>query len=275
MQQFSAPDGAGVSYSDSGGAGPALLFVHGWQGDHSIWDPIVAQLRASFRCIAPDLRGFGASSRAASPYTLEQYSEDLRALVHFLQLQRVVVLGHSMGGKVAVRFALDAPDLVEALVLVAPVPLGPAGFSEKGVAYLRATAGNASAAREWLAKTIMAPPSAAVLDRLCDVASGACATAVAEALDSWVVTDLSDEAKAVAARALVIGFQHDAPERVRDKAAALLPNARFEEVPDCAHYAVLERPAPVAELIEAFIRAGPGNPARGDAGAERAKIQPH
>ncbi|MBV9232579.1 MAG: alpha/beta fold hydrolase [Candidatus Eremiobacteraeota bacterium] len=254
MQRYLARDGAVLSYGDAGGAGsPALLFVHGWQGDRSIWDAIVARLREKFRCIAVDLRGFGASSSARGPYTLEQHSEDLRGLVEFLRLGRAVVIGHSMGGKIAVRFAVDAESLVEALVLVAPVPLGPAGFSEKGVAYLRATAGNAPAARAWLTKTIMAPPSAEVLDRLCTVASRASSAAVEQSLDSWVETDLSDEAKRLTEPALVIGFQHDAPERVRDKAAALLPNARFEEVQDCAHYAVLEQPLPVAQLIEAFV----------------------
>lgn len=267
LHEIVLPETKPEHLSDSGGAGPVLLFVHGWQGDRSIWDPIVERLRDRFRCVAADLRGFGASSSAPGPYTLEQYSEDLRALVKFLGLGRVVVIGHSMGGKVAVRFALDAPELVEALVLVAPVPLGPAGFSEKGVAYLRATAGNAPAAREWLTKTIMAPAPADVLDRLCEIAARASHAAVAESLDSWVVTDLSRQAKGVSAPALVIGFEHDAPERVREKAAALLPNARFDELPDCAHYAVLEQPARVAERIEAFIRA--------DAGDERAKTRFH
>ena len=273
MRRFSARDGAGLAYSDSGGAGAALLFVHGWQGDRSIWDSIVVRLSDRFRCVAADLRGFGASSSAPGPYTLEQYSEDLCALVEFLELERVVVIGHSMGGKVAVRFAVDAPELVQALVLVAPVPLGPAGFSEKGVAYLRATAGNAPAAREWLIKTIMAPASADVLDRLCHVASSASPTAVVESLDSWVLTDLSHAAKGVTAPALVIGFEHDAPERVRDRAAALLPNARFEELPDCAHYAVLEQPSQVAEMIEAFIHAYPATASHAGSEDERAKIR--
>ncbi|MBV8197786.1 MAG: alpha/beta hydrolase [Candidatus Eremiobacteraeota bacterium] len=250
---FSARDGAELAFNDSAGGSPALLFVHGWQADRTIWDPIVAELHDRFRCVAPDLRGFGASSNAPGPYALEQYSQDLRALVESLRLERVVVVGHSMGGKVAVRFALDAPQLVERLVLIASVPLGPAGFSEKGVAYLRATAGNPQAVREWLTKTISAPPSADVLHRLCDIASGASATAVAESLDSWVLTDLSAEARRVTAPALVIGFEHDAPNRLQERVAALLPNARFDVVPDCAHYAVLEHPAPVAERIAAFI----------------------
>ena len=57
----------------------------------------------------------------------------------------------------------------------------------------------------------------------------------------------------VTAPALVIAPEYDAPEHVREQVAALLPNARFEILPDCGHYAVLERPAEIAALVRTFL----------------------
>ena len=76
-----------------------------------------------------------------------------------------------MGAMVAMRLAIDSPELVHALVLVAPVPASGAAFSEKGATYLRATVGDREAARKWLARTFHNEPEAEDLERLCEAAA--------------------------------------------------------------------------------------------------------
>ncbi len=153
-----------------------------------MWDSIVAELGPGVRTIAPDLPGFGTSNALAGPYNLDRFADELRALVASLAAGPVIAVGHSMGAKVVLRLAIAAPEMVRGLVLVAPVPIGPAGFSEKGEAYLRATAGDPVRLRAWLTKTIADPPDHAALDRLCAVAAKSPPEAVLESLESWMCT---------------------------------------------------------------------------------------
>jgi pimeloyl-ACP methyl ester carboxylesterase len=217
-----------------------------------VWDGVVAELGPGVRTIAVDLPGFGASNTVAGPYNLDRFADELRALLESLGTGPVIAVGHSMGAKVALRLAVDAPELVRGLVLVAPVPVGPAGFSERGEAYLRATAGNPVQLRAWLTKTIADPPDDATLDRLCAIAAKSPPGAVLESLESWMRADLAEPATRVAAPAVVIASAQDAPERAQSSVAALLPNGRFVVVPDAAHYAILERPDAIASRIGDF-----------------------
>ena len=115
--------------------------------------------------VAVDLRGSGSSDGACGPRNLERFAADLRELVDALGIAPVVVVGHSMGATVALRLAVDAPEMVSGLILIAPVPASGAGFSPKGADYLRATAGDPAAARKWLSAMFAGEPDATVLDR--------------------------------------------------------------------------------------------------------------
>jgi 2-succinyl-6-hydroxy-2,4-cyclohexadiene-1-carboxylate synthase len=106
---------------------PVLVFVHGWLLSRAYWQPVVDLLAPEYQCLTYDLRGFGrsgagrcwnASSAAASPYDLQAYAEDLLALLEHLQIQRAWVVGHSLGGSVALWAAHLAPKVVEGVVCV-------------------------------------------------------------------------------------------------------------------------------------------------------------
>ena len=211
------------------------------------------RLGPGVRTIAVDLPGFGGSNTLAGPYDLDRFADALRALLESLATGPVIAVGHSMGAKVALRLAIAAPEMVRGLALVAPVPIGPAGFSEKGEAYLRATAGDPVRLRAWLAKTIADPPDEPTLDRLCAVAAKSRSEAVLESLQSWMHADLTEKAQGVAAPAVVIASSFDAPEAAHSKVAAHLSNASFVVVPDAAHYAILEKPETVATRIRDFV----------------------
>jgi pimeloyl-ACP methyl ester carboxylesterase len=159
-----------------------------------------------------------------------------------------------MGAQIAMRLTLDAPELVRALVLVAPVPASGAGFSEKGAAYLRATVGNRDAARKWLARTFRNPPEAEKFERLCDAAARTAPDAALESFESWTNADFADETKAIRVPVVVIAPEHDDPEMYERKVAALLPNARFVVLRDAAHYAIMEKPREVAGVILSLTR---------------------
>jgi pimeloyl-ACP methyl ester carboxylesterase len=95
----------------------AMLLVHGWGGDGRAWQPVRF---AGRRVMTVDLRGHGRSPVPADGYRPADYARDLAALVRASGLAPVVAVGHSMGGQIVVRLALDHPDLVRALVVVDP-----------------------------------------------------------------------------------------------------------------------------------------------------------
>jgi len=105
--------------------GRTALLLHGKNFSAAYWAPTIRVLAdAGFRVIAPDQIGFGKSSKPARyQFTFEQLVANTRALLHRLGVDRVTVVGHSMGGMLAVRFALGLPARTERLVLVNPIGL--------------------------------------------------------------------------------------------------------------------------------------------------------
>lgn len=249
MKRFRTSDGAELAYSDSGSGAPALVFVHGWQGDRAVWRDIVAALGPEIRTITVDQRGSGESSGAPGPYGLERLAGDLHELVASLGVAPMVIVGHSMGGTVALRFAVDYPEATQGMILIAPVPASGGGFSERRVEYLRATAGNPIAVRAWLARTLSTDHDAATLDRLCAAAALTPRDAALGSFASWGFADFADATRRIQAPALVIAPEHDAAESVERNVAALLPNAEYVVLANGAHYAIVEQPQEIAELI--------------------------
>ncbi len=256
MRRFLASDGAELTFSESGSGTPALVFVHGWQGDHTVWRDVIEALGPHVHSLAADLRGSGESRAAGGPYRLERFAADLRGMIEELNLDPVVLVGHSMGATIALRFALDAPQATRGLVLIAPVPASGGGYSPKGEAYLRATAGDPVAARSWLTRTLAGSPDEFALERLCHAAQRIERNAALESFESWAHADFAEETRNIRAPVLVIAPEHDAPEASKRKVAAFLPHARYVELSGCAHYAIIEKPQEIATLIHDFVKAG-------------------
>ena len=103
------------------GSGPPLLFVHGLLVSHLEWAEVIERLAPSFRCIAPDLIGFGQSDKPSEkrfPYTREAFAETLRDLLAKLEIAETHVAGHSLGGAIAIQLAADYPQLIDRLAVV-------------------------------------------------------------------------------------------------------------------------------------------------------------
>lgn len=103
-------------YRDQG-TGLPILFAHGFPLDGTLWQPQLDKLADEYRVIVPDLRGFG-NSPSTHEVTMEQYADDLCALLDELGVDQVVLAGLSMGGYIAFAFYRKHPDRVHGLVLV-------------------------------------------------------------------------------------------------------------------------------------------------------------
>lgn len=115
--------GHDLSYVDTG-SGPAILFIHGLLGSHENWTHLVDRLDDDHRVVIPDLFGHGASAKPVGDYSLGSHAAILRDLMDHLGIQRVTLVGHSLGGGIAMQFCYLFPERVEALVLVATGGLG-------------------------------------------------------------------------------------------------------------------------------------------------------
>ncbi|MDZ7728291.1 MAG: alpha/beta hydrolase [Dehalococcoidia bacterium] len=110
-------NGTRLHYLDWGPQGkPPLILLHGFSSQAHYWDGLAVRLRDAYHVYALDQRGHGDSAWA-DDYTPEAMPADLAAFVDHLGLDRVTLLGHSMGGNVAIRYTVDHPDRVERLVL--------------------------------------------------------------------------------------------------------------------------------------------------------------
>jgi 3-oxoadipate enol-lactonase len=114
--------GATVQIAESGDGDPALVFLHYWGGSSRTWQDVIDGLGGRPRSIALDQRGWGGSVATDGRYDLGAMANDAEAVAQTLSLSRYVLVGHSMGGKVAQIVAKRRPDALVGLVLVAPAP---------------------------------------------------------------------------------------------------------------------------------------------------------
>jgi pimeloyl-ACP methyl ester carboxylesterase len=101
------------------GSGPAILLIHGIGDNSSTWETVQTKLAQRFTVIAPDLLGHGKSDKPRADYSVAAYANGMRDLLAVLEIDRVTVIGHSLGGGVAMQFCYQFPQLVDRLVLVA------------------------------------------------------------------------------------------------------------------------------------------------------------
>ena len=100
------------------GSGPAILLIHGIGDNSTTWNAVQAKLAQRFTVIAPDLLGHGRSDKPRADYSVAAYANGMRDLLSVLDIERVTIVGHSLGGGVAMQFAYQFPHLVERLILV-------------------------------------------------------------------------------------------------------------------------------------------------------------
>jgi pimeloyl-ACP methyl ester carboxylesterase len=116
--------GRSVAYVEAG-SGPVLLLIHGMAGTYENWRAVIEPLARHYTVVAPDLPGHGASQPGAGDYSLGSLAAGLRDLLVALGHERATLVGHSLGGGIAMQFSYQFPEATERLVLVSSGGLGP------------------------------------------------------------------------------------------------------------------------------------------------------
>lgn len=115
---ISISPGIDLYYEQHGQGDPALVFVHGGGGWAEHWQLQLPYFATLTTVIAYDLRGHGRSSVPVGPYSIETFAEELHRLLRQLHIERPILVGHSLGGTIALRYAFDFPDQVTGIAII-------------------------------------------------------------------------------------------------------------------------------------------------------------
>ncbi|PWJ44768.1 alpha/beta fold hydrolase [Sediminitomix flava] len=125
-------------YYEEYGSGEPLLLIHGLGSCSGDWDYQVSDFRHHYRLIIPDLRGHGNSSKPKTPYSMRLFAQDIISLIEQLNLEKVNLVGLSLGGMISFQIAALRPDLVKSMVVVNSTPsFKPSTFREQYSLWLR------------------------------------------------------------------------------------------------------------------------------------------
>lgn len=258
------------------GEGPALLLLHGLGCDHTTWLPVIRKLARRYTVIAPDLLGHGQSAKPRADYSVGGYANGMRDLLTVLNIDKVTVVGHSLGGGVAMQFAYQFPERTERLVLVAPGGLGPevtpiiravglpgfrtamAVLTLPGVRHL-GVAGMRALSRTGLTLTHDLDEVAEIYDSFKDPGTrNAIAHVVRAVVDSrgQIVTMVDRAYLTQAMPMLVVWGEQDRviPATHADTAAVVAPGAQVEVLGNSGHFPHKDHPERFVKVLNDFVR---------------------
>lgn len=255
-----ASDGCRVTY-DVSGNGEALLLIPGLGGAASFWNDIVPFLAEHYKVIAFDHRGTARSDRPMGKYAISRIARDAVEILRAENVGAAHVVGHSTGGMVAQFIALDAPEVVKALVLSGSWEKPDARFVAMFDARLDVLRLAGPKAYQKLTHALGFPASfleanGELLDRAIDTAPDALfpLEVAASRIEMLLTDDRSTDLSRIAARTLVIGATDDAliPFSHSRTLAAMIPGARLAVI-DGAHFFPRVHPEQYARTVRQFL----------------------
>jgi pimeloyl-ACP methyl ester carboxylesterase len=246
------------------GNGRPLLLVHGFPLDHSMWRGQIDGLAEHFRVIAPDLRGFGQSCVTAGTVTMQEYADDLAALLKAMHVSEPVIFcGLSMGGYIGWQFVARHAEKLAALIIADSRAIAD---NEKAAAGRLETAAKVEKEGTKVVADAMLPKlfasraieeNAPYVLATKEVMLSAPRSGVAAALRGMAQRpDYTKELPSIKVPTLVLCGEEDAiaPPAEMKEIAAAIPGAKYVSIAGAGHMAPLEKPAEVNKAIREFLQ---------------------
>ncbi|MEW2292999.1 alpha/beta hydrolase [Streptomyces sp. NPDC006743] len=244
--------------TSGGGSAAALVFTHYWGGSAGTWDEVVRRLPREQATVRFDQRGWGTSRALPGPYDLDRLADDLIRVTGECVEGPFVLVGHSMGGKVAQLAAARRPSGLAGLVLVAPAPPLPAAAVteeyRQGLSHAYDSPESVGHALDHVLTSVALPPGtreAVVRDSL---------AASDDARTEWplrgIAQDITAQARDIDVPVAVLAGEHDAvepPSVLRECLLPFVPHADMTVVPGAGHLLPLEAPGAVADAVGRFV----------------------
>jgi pimeloyl-ACP methyl ester carboxylesterase len=251
-----ASNGIRIHVEEQGQGELVLVFLHYWGGSSRTWRHVTTALASSYRTVAIDHRGWGRSEAPLGGYGLEDLAADAQGVIEALDLKRYILVGHSMGGKVAQLLASRRPKGLAGLILVAPSPPPPMSMPAEAREMMAGAYCNRQAVEAAIDHMLTAKPLSpddreqVIDDSLCGAPQAKAAWPRATSLE-----DITRQVAAIDAPTLVIAGELDRVDSVDTLRAELtprIPQAVLKVLPGTGHLSMLESPQAVTLLIEAF-----------------------
>lgn len=248
-------NGTALFVDESGEGETALLFLHFFGGSGRSWREVIAQL-PNFRCIAPDLRGFGASNATENGYSIDESADDVAALIQKLEAQNYVLIGHSMGGKIALALAARRPKGLHHVVLLAPSPPTPEPMDDAERERLLKGYGQQEVVERTLRAISHRPISLAARERFINDGLRASHAAWRAWLQGGSREDMGARMSRVEVPVTVLAGECDqamTPDLLHREVVAPIHGARLQIVPGAGHLLPLEAPDEVAVVCRLAV----------------------
>ena len=236
-----------------------VLAVHGWFGSARGWGSLPDFLdRSTYTYAFMDLRGYGARQEVAGEFTMEEAAADAITLAGELGWDRFSVIGHSMGAKVAHQMLLQAPDRVDKLIGLNPVPPGAVPMDEQGWELFSGAAANAGNRAAIIDFTTGSKLTATFINHVVRHSlENSNQAAFAAYLHAWAKTDFSGKVQPDTSTPVkvIVGVNDPALSAdVMEKTwLVCFPEAEMTILPDAGHYPMFESPVSLATSIEEFL----------------------
>ncbi|MFE2373812.1 alpha/beta fold hydrolase [Streptomyces sp. NPDC059398] len=272
-----APQSLLPAYDHRPGTGPTLVFLHYWGGSARTWDLVVDRL-PGHDVLTPDFRGWSRSSGLPGPCTLRRLADDTLAVIADAGVTDYLLVGHSMGGKVAQLVAAARPTGLRGIVLVGSGPAKPAAEItpqyQEDLSHAYDSDESVAGVRDNILTATELPES--VKQRIAADSRAGAGAARTEWPLHGIAEDITGHTRLIRVPALVVAGENDRVEPVGVLIEHLLPylsGADFVVIPHTGHLIPLEAPADLAEAITSFVlravpRVGQDDPWEVDASRE-------
>jgi pimeloyl-ACP methyl ester carboxylesterase len=225
------------------GSGEQIVFLHGWGANLQIWEGLKPYLAAlPFQMIFLDLPGFGESSLPATPFSSRDYANVLYLFIKELEIESPILLGHSVGGKIALAYTLEYNG-VRKLILIDSAGIRRRDIlTQTKLLMSKAFSKSPGFIKKPLAKSFQSEDYRT---------AGAMKATMAKIVEEDLRTQLNN----ITAPTLIIWGEEDPETPIRDAAIMKkeIKNSILKIIPQCGHFPFLEQPTLVAKLISEFI----------------------
>jgi pimeloyl-ACP methyl ester carboxylesterase len=249
-------NGVRLAYQESGSGSSSVLLVHGWGGDHTYLERQEVHLREAYRVVNVDLRGHGASESSQDEYTMELYADDLAWLCEELKLSHPFVVGHSMGGMVALQLAAKHPALPSAIVLIDSLVLPSQALMDSFKPLREAMLGPeyAAAFQQTMLSLLLPSDHDGIREKILDPTKLPQQHVLASSLDAHFRNDFTEAAaRQCRIPAAYIGSAH--PLGNTEAFQRLTPQLQIAQTLGSGHFSPLQVPSQINAMLDTFIAA--------------------
>ncbi|MEP2023060.1 MAG: alpha/beta hydrolase [Reichenbachiella sp.] len=265
-----------IAYVDEGNGEQTLLFIHGLATYLPSWYKNIEALKSKYRCVAIDLPGYGRSTKGDPITEMSDYADVVLKVIGQLKLDNVVLVGHSMGGQVAVSTVLKSPEQFKDLILLAPA--GFETFKPEQATWLKTVftvesveeATEAQIRANWALNFYNMPADVEFMiqDRL-KMKEGEdfndYCQAVVGGMHAMLSAPIFNQLKNIKQRTLVVYGANDGlipnqylnpgltTQLVGENGASEIPNATLKFIPDCGHFISFDKPEEINEILIEFL----------------------